>query len=442
MAITIIDEPTHVARYGQKLISIVSSTNVGQPNFRYVFRFYDAISGTYFEDILMPPNPSNVGLLDFKDIAKQVCKLSPINRFNQKSYISNNTDFAVPTFFGNCQGYLVLDVLEGYDVDGVFTIDEESSTQGFQNANIIFINGHYRVIDGYKPNPNLSYSLTGNTSLLMGSRKPTTHYHNGTVNLNHTSQRVFIPVRKSELDWGSLSFLYQVNTDYLTSVVNPYVRMTLFESDGTPNTASLNTFSFDTGAPEIEFLQVYPANLNAHGELLRPADFPNWRYYDIAIYDATNTTRKSALYTFYPVDDDCRFDNIRLAWWDDEVGGFDFFNFSKKNEQSVEVERKRVKTVVGSYSAASFSFNTFDSELKEGFIDAVDYIDITSDWIQEGEFELLKHLVRSEAVYIVGDDGTLTPVLVENSSYVSKKERNAKLYNQTFRLRYSQQQIR
>jgi hypothetical protein len=72
-------------------------------------------------------------------------------------------------------------------------------------------------------------------------------------------------------------------------------------------------------------------------------------------------------------------------------------------------------------------------------VNRVDYINITSGWLQEGEFELLKSLIASQSVYIVGDDGTLTPVLVEEPSYTARKIREAKQYNYSMRLRYSQQ---
>ncbi len=334
----------------------------------------------------------------------------------------------------NCIMQLSVKIYEAYDVAGVFTINVASEEiLDFSHA----INAYYTIADGYKPNPNLAYSYTSTTSLLMGSRKPNTNYPS-TLGITPNSGTVFIPVRKSELDWGTIAMIaQQTGETVLTTTNDARLRMTLYESNGSPNIVNYSAFI----NLDINFLGVYPANLNAHGELLRPADYPNWRWYDIAMYDNTNTTRKSALYVFYPVNDDCTFDNVRLAWWDDVVGGFDFFNFQRKNEITMEVERKRVKPVVGTYDAATFSFNTFDAEIKEGMIDAVDYLDVTSGWIQEGEFELLKHLVKSKLVYIVNDDGTLTPVVMETNSFLVNKERAAKLKSISFRLRIAQQNI-
>lgn len=446
MAITITDQPTNFAKVGQKLMIVATSTEVAQPNFRYVVRVTNVIGSEDLPQVIVPPNPQNRLMFDLSQVVKSKVLLGVNETVLNTNYITESLLINATTGFNNCQLLCEIKVLEAYDVAGVFTIDEASevileSIDGVTQFN--FINAAYTVADGYKPNPNSTYSYNSTTSLLMGSRKPNTNYPNALAGATPSSQRVFIPVRKSELDYGTLPLIYQIaaNTCLEDATLNASVRMTLYESNGSPNTASVSSLYYVEGNSELIFLSVYPANLNAHGELLRPSDYPNWRWYDIAMYDSTNTTRKSAQYTFYPVDDDCTFDNVRLAWWDDVVGGFDFFNFQRKNEITMEVERKRVKPVVGTYDAATFSFNTFDGEIKEGMIDAVDYLDVTSGWIQEGEFELLKHLVKSKLVYIVNDDGTLTPVVLETNSFLVNKERAAKLKSVSFRLRIAQQNI-
>lgn len=441
MAITITDQPTSFAKVGQKLMIVATSTNVDQPNFRYVIRITDIKTGETIPDIIVPPNPQNRLMFDLSSVLNKRVNVEPYQPitgelFFIRTNISDNSVSSSDLF--NClKGYAVV-IYEGYDVDGVFTIDTETEAQ--LNRYIFLLKASYKVQDGYKPDPNLTYSFDSTTSLMMGGRKPNTNYPYDLAGATPSNQRVFIPVRKSELDWGCLTVigLSSSQSDYLDTAYSPLVRLTFYESDGTPNTASYALTP--TGQPDIYFLNVFPANLNTYSSWdLRPSDFPNWRWYEVSIYDSTNTTRKSALYTFYPVDDDCRFENVRLAWWNMEIGGFDFFNFDKKNEESIEVERKRVKKVVGTYADTSFSFNTFDRELAEGMVNRVDYINITSGWLQEGEFEFLKSLIASQLVYIVNDDGTLTPVLVEENNYTARKIREAKQYNYSMRLRYSQQ---
>jgi hypothetical protein len=50
----------------------------------------------------------------------------------------------------------------------------------------------------------------------------------------------------------------------------------------------------------------------------------------------------------------------------------------------------------------------------------------------------LQTLCRSNDVFIINDDATLTPVLVDTQNFVIKDERYSKLYNVTLNLKYSQ----
>jgi hypothetical protein len=146
---------------------------------------------------------------------------------------------------------------------------------------------------------------------------------------------------------------------------------------------------------------------------------------------------------FYPYSSNCIYENVRLAWWSPVSGGFDYFNFDKKNEESIEVERKRVQRVVGNYSTASsgFTYNTADRGLMEGDIETRTYLTITSDYIRENEFALLKNLVRSKAVYIINDDGSILPVVIEDNGFTSRRTRDGKVYNLTLRVRYSNEDL-
>lgn len=140
-------------------------------------------------------------------------------------------------------------------------------------------------------------------------------------------------------------------------------------------------------------------------------------------------------------DSDCRHDRIRLGW-ENSAGAWDYFNFIKKSEKALDVDRKRYKQVTGNYGGADgnsvpFTYNSYDRGLRETKPQVGRQLSVTSSWISEGEFELLQYLVASDNVHWLQDDGTVIPVLVEESGYLMRRERSQKQYNQTFRLRYS-----
>jgi hypothetical protein len=190
-------------------------------------------------------------------------------------------------------------------------------------------------------------------------------------------------------------------------------------------------------------IPAYPKTLETTTTLLNPADYPNFKYYSLMVTNDTGTTQLSAEYIFYPYDEPCIYDNVRLAWWSPVSGGFDYFNFDKKNEQSIEVERKRVQRVVGNYSTASggFGYDTADRGLMEGDIETRTYITMTSDYIRENEFALLKNMIRSKSVYIINDDATILPVVIEENGFTSRRTRDGKLYQLTIKVRYSNEDL-
>jgi hypothetical protein len=148
-------------------------------------------------------------------------------------------------------------------------------------------------------------------------------------------------------------------------------------------------------------------------------------------------TPASRVYCFYLVDDDCRFDNVRLGWTN-TCGGVDYFNFTKKSELSYNYDRKQYQKVVGTYNTSTFHFNTYDRGITDRYVNTTKGLQINSDWVSVGEFNLLQTLCRSNDVYIINDDATLTPVIVDTQNFVIKDERYSKLYNVTLNLKYSQ----
>jgi hypothetical protein len=253
---------------------------------------------------------------------------------------------------------------------------------------------------------------------------------------------VFIPIRSNNLDSGNLYYI----TDYSDTLsdkdsgisTETAIRMKLVPSSGG------NVFATEViGSNGLVTIPAYPKSLEGAPILIDPADYPNFKYYSLMVTNDTGTTQLSAEYIFYPYDEPCIYDNVRLAWWSPVSGGFDYFNFDKKNEQSIEVERKRVQRVVGNYSTASdgFSYDTADRGLMEGDIETRTYLTMTSDYIRENEFALLKNMIRSKSVYIINDDATILPVVIEENGFTSRRTRDGKLYQLTIKVRYSNEDL-
>ena len=408
MAITIDDQPFEYTPIGQRLIIVASSTNVANAGFRFVFDF-----GSF--QVNVQPNAANKGILD----------LAPIFRESLKH------DASAHLLTGNDVEYksvatISCTIKEGWLVDGVFTV----SGSGMADIDDVYaFLAEYQVSDGYRPNPNVRYALDGITKYAMSERTTDTHKWIEASARGLSNDWVYIPTRLA--DYGVLyapsSTALLADSDFDIAVITTY--------DNSNTIVENYKFDLYNDNNGVNFFAANPSNLIDFG-----LDFTDVKYYTIQIGKETAFpvySARSRVYCFYIVPNDCKFDNVRLGW-SNTVGGVDYFNFTKKSELSYNYDRKQYQKVIGNYNTASFSFNTYDRGITDRYVNTTKGLQINSDWVSVGEFNLLQTLCRSNDVYIINDDGTTTPVLVDTQNFVIKDERYSKLYNVTLNLKYSQ----
>ena len=408
MAITIDDQPYQYTPIGQRLMIVCSSTNVANTGFRFVFDF-----GSF--QVNVQPNASNKGILDLAPIFREQLQHDP-------SLLSVQTDKeSTSVAFISCT------IKEGWLVDGVFTV----SGSGMADIDDVYaFLAEYQVSDGYKPNPNTRYALDGITKYAMSERTKDTHKWSEAAARGLSADYVYIPTRVA--DYG---LLYAPSeTALLADNDFDIVVFSSYDNDDVLIDTQFLAVAGDTSI--VNVIGSYYANVQANASI----DLTNAKYYTIQIGKEIAFpvyTAASRVYCFYIVPDDCRFDNVRLGW-SNTVGGVDYFNFTKKSELSFNYDRKQYQKVVGTYNEETFGFNTYDRGTTDRYVNTTKGLQINSDWVTVGEFELLQTLCRSNDVFIINDDATLTPVLVDTQNFVIKDERYSKLYNVTLNLKYSQ----
>lgn len=408
MAITIDDQPYEYTPIGQRLMLVASSTNVANAGFRFVFDF-----GSF--QVNVQPNASNKGVLDLAPIFRESLQHNP-------SLLTTSADTE-----NSSVAFISCTIKEGWLVDGVF----EVSGSGMADIDDVYaFLAEYQVSDGYKPDPNTRYALDGTTKYLMSERTTDTHKWIEAPTRGLSSDWVYVPTRLK--DWGVMyapsSSALLVDNDFDIAVFTSY--------DNTDTIIDTQFLTMESNSSIVNVIGSYYANINSWGGL----DLTGAKYYTIQLGKETAFpiyTPSSRVYCFYLVADDCRFDNVRLGWTN-TCGGVDYFNFTKKSELSFNYDRKQYQKVVGTYNASSFSFNTYDRGITDRYVTTTKGLQINSDWVSVGEFNLLQTLCRSNDVFIINDDGTQTPVLVDTQNFVIKDERYSKLYNVTLNLKYSQ----
>jgi hypothetical protein len=280
----------------------------------------------------------------------------------------------------------------------------------------------------------------------MSDRLPSTYYwqYAETVGLN-LSNTIYIPVRES--DWGVWDIRAYFATDAITEPY--YIKLSILPNSGPP---VQQDYLFND-VPWWSHLPIYPANLNAStiAGIPKPEDYPNWKaiYFQIFNIDDEQT---SMTYVMFNVDRpqtgicNCHdYTPIRLAW----VGrrdGWEYYNFNMLSEQEYATEQKVSKRIVGNYGQVSesntgdFTFDTFDESERVVYKKIDKFITCSTEKLQQGEWEFLKGLILSKQVHWVHDDGTHTPVIVQDSN-IRVRNINAKtLEPLTIRIKVAQDQ--
>jgi hypothetical protein len=421
MAITIQQQPYIFTALKQKLIVVATSTNIGQPGFRYVLT---VSNGTTTNVFYVQPNLSGALVFDLNPVVSQAMDLGV-----------NSTD-AVPSLFAsttvqdaatsrNILGISTI-IQEGYEVLGLF---EVQATEYPLDGSAL-INAAFQISDGFNPNPSTHFALTSGTSYIMSDLVRSTYAMDDMLSQYSLGANT-IGITGFSDDYGVLTIPADDGTALTGNAIDDIQILQFDEAGALLQTDVLNCI---IAAGTINHLPLLPSNINDIFGL--DAD---WHHYLLNFRNSGGTATARSIAVF-KADDECRFDKIRLGW-SNSRGGWDYFNFTKRSEESYSVERKRYRKVVGNYGTANageaFGFNTYDRGMTERSPFVEKMMRIRTDFLTEGQFEYLKNLIYSESVYIINPDGSATPVLIDSNNYTAVKSRSSRKTDLELMLKFS-----
>ena len=408
MAITIQQQPYIFTALKQKLIVVATSSNIGQPGFRYVIT---VSNGTTTNVFYVQPNLNGALVFDLNPVVNQAMDLG-----------INSTD-AVPSLFAsttvqdaatsrNILGISTI-IQEGYEVLGLF----EVQTTQYPLDGSALINAAFQISDGFNPDPADYFALDSATSYIMSDLVRETYAMDDLLSQYSLGANT-IGITGFSDDYGVLTIPADDGT---TLTGNDIDNIQILQFNAAGSLLQTDTLACVISAGTINHLPLLPANIDAAFGLQA-----TWNHYLINFRTSASAPCARSIAVFKAADE-CRFDKVRLGWTNSR-GGWDYFNFTKRSEESYSVERKRYRKVVGNYGTAdettAFGFNTYDRGLTERSPFVEKMLRIRTDFLTEGQFEYLKNLIYSESVYIINPDGSATPVVIDSNNYTAIKTRS------------------
>lgn len=409
MAITIHQQPYQYTALKQKLMVVATSSNIGQPGFRYVVEV--SVNGGTINTFYVQPNLNGALVFDLYPVVYSKMDLS-VSTTDVAASLFGSYTVQQSTSTKNIM-YVEANIYEGYEVLGVF----EKQATAYPINDMSFINAAFHISDGFNPNPSTHFALSSSTSYIMSDLVRSTYALDDVLNKYSLGANT-IGITAFADDYGVLTIPAD-NGTRLTGNAISSVQIIQFNAAGTP--VQTDTLACVIGAEKINHLPLMPANINEMYTL-----DANWNHYLLNFRTSGGAPCARSIAVFKAADE-CRFDKIRLGWTNSR-GGWDYFNFTKRSEESYSVERKRYRKVVGNYGTAdsgeAFGFNTYDRGLTERSPFVEKMLRVRTDFLTEGQFEYLKNLIYSESVYIINSDGSATPVVIDSNNYTAIKSRS------------------
>jgi hypothetical protein len=158
MAITIHQQPYVFTALKQKLIVVATSSNIGQPGFRYVI---EVSNGTTTNTFYVQPNINGALVFDLNPVVAQAMDLG-VNSTDSVPSLFASTTVQDAATSRNILGISTI-IKEGYEVLGVFEVQATS----YPLNGSALINAAFQISDGFNPNPATHFALTSGTSYIM-----------------------------------------------------------------------------------------------------------------------------------------------------------------------------------------------------------------------------------------------------------------------------------
>jgi hypothetical protein len=417
----------------------MTSSEFANSGFKYVVNIVDNATNNEYK-FYIAPNAAGSGVFNAKTIFNQLVPTSLVIPDSDDILIQITEPLLSDKMMVNT---FEIELYEGYDVAGVFT--EDLSVMVTYDLMCIYGKGkgNFLVMGS---NETLPIALSECFDNTIG------------FNAETIASRINIPLalQQEVINWQRvsrsnvtgaedsafkiLSWIGDDSTYLNNNYIFPSGTVTGFQFDLYDNEYNVVTsfnIPYNYGAGSLYHLPVGLKNLL--GGYIDQDEADATTFWTVFAYGGLTNIQISAKYGFY-IDDDCKHNPVHVYWLN-QKGGWDSFSFIKKNERSIEVEKKRYKQYLGDYNGATasspFETKNYSRSLTEREPIVKTFINLTSDWVTESEFKFMKDLFQSKSVWMVDDnvDGyNILPVVVEDNNFLMRRERNSRKYNQQLRL--------
>jgi len=428
MAITIVQQPQTLNMKRSNATFVCSSTNVANAGFKFIVVVKNG-AGTQIGKYYIPANPQNRLMFDLAPVIDQEVNID-LEDINNGGILFEMPTVSNEIMSGSDHGFQKFEVEFGelFEVGGVLTEGLNLAT-----ADKYFLDGATQYKKGvrYEYSEFMPDATTKKTWLTDRE-------------LSSSSVADAIHIKAGNADKGVICFLND-STGIITSSATK-IEYKLYNASGVQATENITINStIGIGSPasalvseKLAFFACFPANVSDSDSpfTANVTTVTDWTYYTFQLTDNSDVG-KSRLLVIERSDAPCKNDSAVLTW-QNQVGGYDWFRFDGKTDTNIEKSGKDYSKPIGSYSGASFSYDTYDRQKTSFYINNKQSFLLRSGVIDATEQELLSNVLKSQNVMMYYKNEWLPVVVNTNSFQVQEQTAQVKFASMTVELAQDQ----
>ena len=383
-----------------------TSTNVTNPKFKYIFDIY--FNGNLAVRIRRSPNPSGAGIISLREVGRSFC--NPTFENNDNAPIDYTPQISADDFWSsNRETVKFCKVEVGEEYAASATAAPEIQAGSYVSTDGYIMLGAQQVQDG-QTFPVSDYQIQSNPNI----KKFLSVVQNGIQYVTNE-------------DWGVLGFMQFESGQSVYGIEINYYDINNNQLGGddvnvsSTGMSSYTSIKLNGEGSAVKYFGAWPMNLiTAFGDTEASPDHPannGWAYYTITLLnangDALTETMKFQLM-------DCKpYQNFRLKF-QNNIGGWDYFNFNIGHRETFEVDRNEYQKLFGSWAGSTYAYDFWERGKAVSNSIAVESFQVNSDYIDESYSEFFKQLMNSREVYWLTNGKSIPVVLTDSSKRIKK----------------------
>lgn len=454
------------------IIQCYENANAAQPKYRFILDVKDSAGTTIASLKTFPSGPnSNSTAFDVSKVVNDYLANTIINGNQTANFIATlGTDGFVPSksysdsgdnTYGQSANF---EVELGYEFalteadDPVEYPNQEATTFfAFRNAPDSYVNP-YSAIRG----DGRFQADVGNTGSITDAANQNNRFMSGAPLLGQNPtglaalEMIGTNIKRSESYNLAFSPVEKVATEVTRLIDRIFVRC--YDASGTQigsdqfieySNANGGPAAFPVSSQEdfVYYFGAGPKNLEEQADNDDLAGYFSGgtvaSYYVWGAYDESGTNQVTGVFEF-TIEENCsKYPSRRVAYIN-RIGAWDFFTFDQRSVKSLsKIERSTFRKGRGNWDAISnttpFGYNVFDRGETVTNVEAEQLESLSTDWINARYVTMIEDLVTSPSVFVYdsGNPSKAIPVIVTDTSFITKTNANDKLFNYTVKVKYA-----